>query len=84
MRHPPEDYEGQELELVYIAARLEEAQKVEAILDEQGLDYTIQVEHYRSGVIFTSLRAGAFFYAAPDEAANCRRALAAQGRGVQS
>ena len=83
MRHDPEEYGEQELELVYIAGRLEEAQKIEAILDREGIDYTIQVEQYRAGVIFASVRAGAFFYTLPENAVRCRAALKQLGYRVQ-
>jgi hypothetical protein len=72
-----------ELELVYIAAKVAEAQRVEAILEEQGIEYTIQVEQYRSGVIFSSVRAGAFFYVLPEAAARCREGLKRLGYKVQ-
>lgn len=70
-------------ELVYIAARVTEAQRVEAILEEQGIDYTVQVEQYRSGVIFASVRAGAFFYVLPEMADRSRELLRRLGYRVQ-
>jgi hypothetical protein len=75
VRRDPADYEGQEMELVYIASRLEEAQNIEALLDQAGFDYTIQVEHYRAGIIFVGLRAGAFFYVLTENAGGCRQVL---------
>ena len=75
MRRDPADYEGQQLELVYIARRLQEAKEVEGLLGHHGIDYTIQVEHYRGGIIFVGLRAGAFFYVLEDAAARSRDLL---------
>ena len=83
MRHDPAEYEGRELELIYIAARVEEAKRIETILDEQGIDYTIQVEQYRAGVIFASVRAGAFFYVLPELASRSRETLKRLGYKVQ-
>ncbi|MBI3667646.1 MAG: hypothetical protein HY236_15695 [Acidobacteria bacterium] len=83
MRRDPEEFGEEELELFYIAGRLQEAKKIEAILDGQGIDYAIQVEHYRAGVIFASVRAGAFFYALPAEAARSRETLKRLGYKVQ-
>ena len=84
MRRDPGDYEGQEMELVYVAGKLKEARQVEAILDEAGIDYAIQVEQYRAGVIFASVRAGAFFYVAPETAGRCREVLTSRGYEVQA
>jgi hypothetical protein len=75
--------EKEDRELIYIAARLEEAKKVESILKEQGIDYTVQVEQFRSGVIFASVRAGAFFYVEPEAAGRSRDTLRRLGYKVQ-
>ena len=83
MRRDPVEYDGQEVELVYIAASLGEAHRIESILDNQGIDYTIEVEHYRSGIIFASVRAGAFFYVALESAGRSRETLKQFGYKVQ-
>ena len=83
MRRDPEAFADQELELLYIAGRLEEAQDLESLLDQAGLDYVIRVEHYRSGIIFASTRAGAFFYVRPDAAGRAREVLTGRGYRVQ-
>ena len=83
MRHDPTEYEGRDLELIYIAGRVDEAKRIEAILDEQGIDYTIQVEQYRAGVIFASVRAGVFFYGLPELAGRSRQTLKQLGYKVQ-
>lgn len=67
------------MELVYIAGALAEAQRIEALLDAQQADYTIEVEQYRAGVIFASVRAGAFFYVLPETAERCREILRQAG-----
>jgi hypothetical protein len=83
MRQDPEYYDGREMELVYIAAALDEAKRVEAVLDEHGIDYAVQVEQYRSGVIFASVRPGAFFYVLPEVAARSREVIGRLGYKVQ-
>jgi hypothetical protein len=83
VRRHPDDYGDSELELVYIARRLQEAKNVEALLTEHGLDYTVQVEQYRAGVIFVSVRAGAFFYVPVETAPRCRELLTQSGYRVQ-
>ena len=83
MRHDPQEFEEREVELVYIAAALEEAKRIEAILDELEIEYTVRVEQYRAGIIFASVRAGAFFYVLPEMAVRSREALTKQGYKVQ-
>jgi len=72
-----------EPELVYIAAKLEEAKKLETIFEEHGIGYEVRVEQYRAGVIFASTRAGAFFYVEPEEAGRARELLTGLGYRVQ-
>lgn len=54
--------ENAELALVYIARKLAEALRLEAVLTEAGIDYLVEPDRYRGGVIFQSERVGAFFY----------------------
>jgi hypothetical protein len=49
-------------ELVYIAKKLDDALRLESILTAAGIDYGVQADNYRGGVIFQSERVGAFFY----------------------
>lgn len=55
-------FEGKEPALVYIAKRLKDALRLESIFTEAGMDYGVEVDHYRGGIIFRGARAGAFFY----------------------
>ena len=66
MKRPPEYFEGAEPELIYIAKRLRDATRLEGILDEAGIDYGVEADEYRGGVIFPRLRTGAFFYVLPE------------------
>ncbi len=79
MRRSPEEYGEQELELIYIARRLQEAKDIEGLLDHHDIDYAVQVEQYRAGIIFVGLRAGAFFYVLPDVATRSRELLRSFG-----
>jgi len=79
MRRDPRELEDRELELIYVAGKLEEAQGLERALDEAGIDYVIRVEQYRAGVIFASVRAGAFFYVLAEAAGACRDILRGLG-----
>jgi hypothetical protein len=72
-----------ELELIYIAGKLDEAQRIEALLTQHDIEYDVRVEQYRAGFIFVSVRAGAFFYVLPDAAARSREILTRLGYRVQ-
>ena len=61
------DYFGEgRAELVYIAKRLRDAQRLEGILTSAGVDYGVEADRYRGGVIVRSERVGAFFYVLPE------------------
>jgi hypothetical protein len=53
-------------ELVYVAKRLDDAIRLESILTAAGIDYGVEADNYRGGIIFQSDRVGAFFYVLPD------------------
>ncbi len=59
-------FEGKEPVLIYIAKKLRDALRLESIFTAAGLDYGVEVDEYRGGVIFRSVRAGAFFYVLPE------------------
>lgn len=65
MRQKPSYFEGKEPVLVYIAKKLRDALRLESIFTESGLDYGVEADEYRGGVVFRSVRAGAFFYVLP-------------------
>ncbi len=66
MRREPDFFGDQELELVYVAKRLKEALRLEKLLTDAGLDYLVEPDKYRGGIIFPVERVGAFFYVAPE------------------
>jgi hypothetical protein len=53
-------------ELVYIAKKLADATRLESILTAAGIDYGVEADNYRGGIIFQSERVGAFFYVLPE------------------
>jgi hypothetical protein len=59
-------FTGHEPALVYIAKRLKDALRLESVFTTAGVDYGVEADEYRGGVIFRSLRVGAFFYVRPD------------------
>jgi hypothetical protein len=79
LRREPEFFNEQELDLVYIGKRLSESQRVEAGLDEAGIDYAIEVDDYLGGFLFRRKRAGAFFYVLPEDFPRAAAAVQALG-----
>jgi hypothetical protein len=59
-------FEGRNARLVYIAKKLKDALRLESVLTEAGVDYGVEADEYRGGIIFRSVRVGAFFYVLPE------------------
>lgn len=68
MRRDPEEFGDRELELIYIARKLNESLRLETVLTDAGIDYAVEADNYQGGVIFRSQRVGAFFYVLPESA----------------
>lgn len=79
MRRDADFFGDRELELVYVGKRLRDALKVEKALTDAGVDYAVETETYRGGMIFVSERVGAFFYVFPEAAASARDVIGALG-----
>ncbi len=60
---------------MYIAKRLREAKRLEEVLTAGNLDYLVETDTYRGGIIFVSERVGAFFYVHPDHEEACRAVM---------
>ena len=72
-------FEGAEPVLLYIAKKLRDALRLEEILTQSGIDYGVEADQYRGGVIFRSVRAGAFFYARPETVEAAREVMRRHG-----
>ncbi|HEX4137037.1 MAG TPA: hypothetical protein VHY84_20670 [Bryobacteraceae bacterium] len=66
MKKETDYFEGVEPELIFIAKKLRDAIKLESALTAAGIDYAVEPDHYHGGVIFRSVRVGAFFYVRPE------------------
>ena len=66
MRQSPSYFEGKEAVLIYIAKKLRDALRLESVLSAAGMDYGVEADEYRGGVVFRTVRAGAFFYVLPE------------------
>jgi hypothetical protein len=79
-----EDFEGQEINRIYLAAGLKEAKRVEDILTEGGIAYAVVVERYRKivlGILPFDLQGAGFFVRSAD-ARLARSSLIAAGLKV--
>ncbi len=79
MRQEPEFFGEQELELLYIAKKLNQARELEQVLTQAGVEYAVEVDHYIGGFLFRRERAGAFFYVLPQQLPAARKAALAAG-----
>jgi 4-aminobutyrate aminotransferase-like enzyme len=75
VRRDPEFFGDVEMDLVYIAKKLKEALRVEDLFTKAEIDYAVETDTYRGGLIFVGERVGAFFYVLPEQAANARDLL---------
>ena len=75
MRQEQEFFGEAELSLLYIAKKLKEALSLEETLTGAGIDYLVEPDTYRGGIIFASERVGAFFYVAPEQLEAARELL---------
>src|ERR1041385_3139822 len=61
MKQDASFFEGKDPVLIYIAKRLRDALRLEGILSSAGVDYGVEADEYKGGIIFHSVRTGAFF-----------------------
>jgi hypothetical protein len=66
MKRGPDYFTDTEPELVFIAKRLTDAIALEALLTGAEVDYAVETDEYQGGMIFRSVRVGAFFYVLPE------------------
>ncbi|MGA2144554.1 MAG: hypothetical protein ABSH49_06300 [Bryobacteraceae bacterium] len=53
-------------ELIYIAKKLRDALRLESVFTQAGIDYGVETDEYKGGIVFSSVRTGAFFYVLPE------------------
>jgi hypothetical protein len=79
MRQEADFFGDREMDLVYIAKKLQEALRLESAFTESGVDYVVEPDRYSGGVIFRSERVGAFFYVLPETADQARQVMREHG-----
>ena len=72
-------FEGKEPVLIYIAKRLKDALRLETALTEGSVDYGVEADEYKGGVLFRSVRTGAFFYVLPGSVERAVQVMTAHG-----
>lgn len=66
MKRDADYFADTEPELIFIAKRLSDAVGLESVLVGAGVDYAVETDEYQGGMIFRSMRVGAFFYVRPE------------------
>ena len=79
MRREADFFEDRELELIYIAKKLKESLRLEEAFTEAAIDYAVEPDNYRGGVIFQSERVGAFFYVLPEAVESAQEIMRRHG-----
>jgi hypothetical protein len=79
VRREPEFFGETELSLIFIAKKLKEALALEQLLTGYSIEYLVEPDTYKGGLIFASERVGAFFYVAPEEEHAAKEVLAKNG-----
>ena len=54
MKQEASFFEDREAILIYIAKKLRDATRLESVLTEAGVDYGVEADEYRGGVVFTT------------------------------
>lgn len=75
-RRTADELSGTPLSLVYIAGNTVDAEKVERILTERGIDYVLRLEQYAStSVMLVGEHTGLFVYVPAERHESCRVVL---------
>ena len=72
-------FEGKQPVLIFIAKKLRDALRLESLLAEAGIDFGVEADEYRGGVVFRNIRTGAFFYVLPETVEAAHQVLLANG-----
>ena len=79
MRLEEADFDGQPLEVIFVARKLRDALRLEEVLTAEQVDYLVRTGVYGRGLLFRSSRIGAFFWVRETLAGACRDLLARHG-----
>jgi hypothetical protein len=72
-------FDGKDPVLIYIAKRLRDALRLEELLTAYAIDFGVEADEYRAGVVFRTVRTGAFFYVLPDSVESAHSVMQRNG-----
>ena len=75
MRQEASYFTDKSPELIYIAKKLRDALRLESVLTAAGIDYGVEADEYKGGIVFSSVRTGAFFYVLADNVSAAREVM---------
>ncbi|MBI5189043.1 MAG: hypothetical protein HZA07_08305 [Nitrospirae bacterium] len=82
-RRLPEEFEGKEIVPLCIAAKLNEAKKIEEILDGANIDYTFEITPFTKmsvfSILFGGIKEGILFLVLSGQHEFCRNLLKEAG-----
>ncbi|MDP3259035.1 MAG: hypothetical protein Q8M34_00420 [Thermodesulfovibrionales bacterium] len=82
-RKLPEEFEGKDLVPLCIASNLNEAKRVEAVLDTDHIDYTFEITPITKqsifSILFGGVKNGVMFLVQSHQSDFCRELLAKEG-----
>jgi hypothetical protein len=74
-----EKFSDSEIIRIYIAKNVKEAETIEKLLTDKGIDYAISLEPFLPPSLLQSERMGAAFYVQSDQEALCRQLITDAG-----
>ncbi|MGI8989327.1 MAG: hypothetical protein ACR2I2_07065 [Bryobacteraceae bacterium] len=75
MRRDAAFFDNKDPQLIYIGKRLDDSLRLESVLTDSGVDFGVEADTYRGGMIFQTDRVGAFFYVLPEAEERAREVL---------
>ena len=79
MKQDASFFEGHDPVLIYIARKLKDAIRLEEVFTAAGVDFGVEADEYRGGVVFRRLTVGAFFYVLPAAAESAHEIMRRNG-----
>jgi len=75
-----EEFSDKDISRIYIAGTIEEAERAEALLSENGISFAVQIEEFMGpGLLTSSLKHGWSFYVVSGQADFSRRLFLQNG-----
>ena len=84
-RIPIKEFSDRNITRIFLASSVKTAENVENLLNQSGINYSIELEPFTTTSIFSSEYIGSSFYVLSGQAEYCRNLLTSEGleSGVQ-